>query len=208
MRKHNFAGHVNIITPQPREVVHSARLPWSVVVVGLSTLVVEKLLDPRGAGMYLYLHNPRQGEPSAQTDALRSVGALNPHPAAVKDEIFAGSDFFDRRDLVQVRYEMVRRVRTDGRPIAETATRFGVSRPTYYKLSAEFEREGICGLLPKKRGPKGGHKLRAEVVEALRAARTQDPAVDAASLVELVKRRFGVEIHARTIERALKKKRS
>jgi transposase len=83
-----------------------------------------------------------------------------------------------------------------------------VSRPTYYKLSAEFEREGICGLLPKKRGPKGGHKLRAEVIEALRAARTQDPAVDAASLVELVKRRFGIEIHARTIERALKKKRS
>jgi len=43
MRKHNFAGHVNIITPQPREVVHSARLPWSVVVVGLSTLVVGKV---------------------------------------------------------------------------------------------------------------------------------------------------------------------
>ena len=148
---------------------------------------------------------PRPKSPDPKTDALRSVGALNPHPAAVKDQIFAGSDFFDRRDLVQVRYEMVRRVRTDGRPIAETATRFGVSRPTYYKLSAEFEREGICGLLPKKRGPKGGHKLRAEIIEALRTARTQDPAVDAASLVELVKRRFGVVIHARTIERALKK---
>ena len=91
-----------------------------------------------------------------------------------------------------------------GRPIAETATRFGVSRPTYYKLSAEFEREGICGLLPKKRSPKGGTNY-VQVVEALRAARTQDPAVDAASLVELVKRRFGVEINARTIERALKK---
>jgi transposase len=146
----------------------------------------------------------RPKPPDPKSDALRSVGALNPHPAAVKDEIFAGSDFFDRRDLVQVRYEMVRRVRTDGRPIAETATRFGVSRPTYYKLSAEFEREGIYGLLPKKRGPKGGHKLRAEVIEALRAARTQDPAVKATSLVELAKRRFGVEIHARTIERALK----
>ena len=149
---------------------------------------------------------PKPKSPDPKTDALRSVGALNPHPAAVKDEIFTGSDFFDRRDLVQVRYEMVRRVRTDGRPIAETATRFGVSRPTYYKLSAEFEREGICGLLPKKRGPKGGHKLRAEVIEALRAARTQDPAVDAASLVELAKRRFGVEIHVRTIERALKQR--
>lgn len=148
---------------------------------------------------------PRPKPPDSKADALRSVGALNPHPAAVKDEIFAGSDFFDRRDLVQVRYEMVRRVRTDSRPIAETATRFGVSRPTYYKLSAGFEREGICGLLPKRRGPKGGHKLRAEVIEALRAARTEDPAVDTASLVDIAKRRFGVEIHPRTIERALKR---
>ena len=97
---------------------------------------------------------PRPKSPDPKTDALRSVGALNPHPAAVKDEIFAGSDFFDRRDLVQVRYEMVRRVRTDGRPLAETATRFGVSRPTYYKLSAEFEREGICGLCPRSAVPR------------------------------------------------------
>jgi len=165
--------------------------------------------------MYLYLHNPRQGEPSAQTqvtrsktDALRSVGALNPHPAAVKDEIFAGSDFFDRRDLVQVRYEMVRRVRTDGRPIAETATRFGVSRPTYYKLSAEFEREGICGLLPKKRGPKGGQQTtcrgRRGVAGGAHAGPRRGCRLARGTREAAIRRRD----HARTIERALKKKRS
>jgi len=146
---------------------------------------------------------PKSTDPKA--DALRRAGALNPRPRVIKDELFEASDFFDRRDLVQVRYEMVRRVRTDGRSIAETAARFGVSRPTYYKLSADFERDGISGLLPRKRGPKGGHKLRAEVIEALRAARTEDATVDTAALVEIAQRRFCVEVHPRTIERAFKR---
>lgn len=141
--------------------------------------------------------------PDPKLEALRRLGTLHPRPAAIQDKVFTDSDFFDRRDLVQVRYEMVRRVRTDGRPIAETASRFGVSRPTYYKLSASFEREGIAGLLPRKRGPKGGHKLTTDVVEALRAARVEDPAVETASLVKLAQRRFGVEVHPRTIERVL-----
>jgi len=112
MRKHNFAGHVNIITPQPREVVHSARLPWSVVVVGLSTLVVEKLLDPRGAGMYLYLHNPRQGEPSAQTQVTRSQDRCpakrrrsQPPPRGRQRRDLRRQRLLRPRDLVQVRYE-------------------------------------------------------------------------------------------------------
>jgi len=137
----------------------------------------------RGAQDVFIFTQPAPRRASAQTqvtdpktDALRSVGALNPHPAAVKDEIFAGSDSSTAATSCSVRYEMVRRVRTDRRPIAETATRFGVVPATYYKLSAEFEREGILCLLPKKRGPKGGPQLRAEVVGALRAAPTQDPA--------------------------------
>jgi len=152
----------------------------------------------------------RAKPPDPKLQALRSLGALNPRPAAVKDVLFADSDFFDPRDLVQVRYEMVRRVRIDGHPIAETAATFGVSRPTYYKLSEDFEREGLTGLLPRKRGPKGGHKLRADVIETLEAARAQDPTVDSASLAELALQRFDIAVHPRTIERALhrhKKKR-
>jgi transposase len=119
--------------------------------------------------------------------------------------LFEGSEFFDRRDLLQVRYEMLRRVRTEGRPVTETAARFGVSRPTYYKLHADFEREGIGGLLPRKRGPKGGHKLSAEVIEALLEARDEDPSVDNDFLADLARRRFGIEVHPRSLERALKR---
>lgn len=45
--------------------------------------------------------------------ALRS-SRVNPRPEAVSDPLFAGSEFFDARDLVQVKYEMVRRVQIDG----------------------------------------------------------------------------------------------
>jgi transposase len=97
----------------------------------------------------------------------------------------------------------LRRVRTDGLPISETAVRFGVSRPTYYRVETDFEREGMKGLLPRKRGPKDGHKLSAKVVEALLAAREADPSLDTASLVELLRERFDIEVHLRTVERAL-----
>ena len=41
--------------------------------------------------------------------ALREARCLNPRPGAVADEAFtAGPEFFDARDLVQVKYEMVR----------------------------------------------------------------------------------------------------
>lgn len=140
-------------------------------------------------------------------EALRGAGSLHPHPASVKDKLFADTDFFDPRDLVQVRYEMVRRVRVEGRPIGETAALFGVSRPTYYTLDANFEREGIAGLLPRKRGPKGGYKLREDVLEALSEARSMDPRIDTASLLELAWQRFEVEVHPRTLERALAQKK-
>ncbi len=145
--------------------------------------------------------------PDAKTEALRSHGTLHHRPADVTDELFGDSDFFDRRDLVQVRYEMLRRVRTEGRPVSETAGRFGVSRPTYYKRDADFTREGLSGLLPRKRGPKGGHKLTDEIVAQLAAARDDDPSVDTASLVLMVRERFGIEVHSRSIERALRRQK-
>ena len=37
-----------------------------------------------------------------KAEALRQSRTLNPRPEAVTDEVFAGSDFFDPRDLVQV----------------------------------------------------------------------------------------------------------
>lgn len=41
---------------------------------------------------------------------------------------------------------------------------YGVSRPTYYQTKAHFEKAGLVGLVPRKRGPRGPHKLQGEVL--------------------------------------------
>lgn len=104
---------------------------------------------------------------------------------------------------MQTRYEMLRRVRTEGHSVTATTAWYGVSRPTFYKLLAAFEREGLWGLLPRKRGPKGGHKLRPEVMDLLQSVRETEPSTTATQLVALVRERFDIEVHPRTVERAL-----
>ena len=69
----------------------------------------------------------------AKTRSLKEHGCLNPHAETVRDELFLSNAFFDPRDLVQVRYEMLRRVREDGMPVSHAAASFGVSRPTWYQ---------------------------------------------------------------------------
>jgi transposase len=145
-------------------------------------------------------------KPDAKADALQRQGSLHPNPEQIVDELFAsGNEFFDRRDLVQVRYEMLRRVREDKVPVATAAARFGVSRPTYYKVEADFDTSGLSGLLPRKRGPKGGHKLNAEVVDALVEARAKDASASLASLVALLRERFGLTVHPSSVLRALQR---
>lgn len=137
-------------------------------------------------------------------DALRQRGTLNPRPEDVSDEVFRESDFFDARDLLQVKYEMLRRVRLDGAPVTGAAETFGFSRPSFYEAQAAFLREGLGGLLPRKRGPHGGHKLTQEVMGFLDEVRAAQPAITATALLGLVKKRFGVDVHLRTLQRALK----
>src|SRR5215211_1308864 len=135
--------------------------------------------------------------------ALRAVGALNPHADAVTDPAFVGHPFFDSHDLVQVKYEMLRRVHADGHPIARAAAAFGFSRPAFYAAQAALARGGLPALLPPRRGPRRRHKLRPEVLAFLRQVRADDPLVPTRELVERVHARFGVALHPRTIERGL-----
>jgi transposase len=139
----------------------------------------------------------------SKRDALRRQGTLNPHPASVTDSLFHNSDFFDPDDLVQVKYEMLRRVRIDKQPVSQSASSFGFSRPTYYQAEADFHREGLSGLLPEKRGPRRGHKLTPEVLEFLAQLRTSDPSLRGRSLAAAAQERFQLTVHPRSIERAL-----
>ena len=68
----------------------------------------------------------------AKNKALAEHGARNPRPQNVAHPLFQFNEFFDPHDLVQVKYEMLRQVRVDGRTVTETAAAFGFSRPAYY----------------------------------------------------------------------------
>ena len=50
----------------------------------------------------------RQGRQDPKEAALAEARCINPHPEPVADAEFLASDFFDARDAVQVKYEMVR----------------------------------------------------------------------------------------------------
>lgn len=136
-------------------------------------------------------------------EALRAARALNPRPEAVVDAEFAISEFFDARDLVQVRYEMVRRVREDGETVSAAASAFGFSRPSWYAAAAALDDAGLPGLLPARPGPRRAHKLTEEIVAFLRATCDEDPSLRAPDLAERVDEAFGVRVHPRSIERAL-----
>src|SRR5258708_16020867 len=90
---------------------------------------------------------------------LKRTGPLNSHPAAVSDTLFRENPFFDSKDLLQVRYEMLRRHRVEGASIVDVSSIFGVSRPTFYQAQVAFGRAGLTGLLPKQRAPTQAHQL-------------------------------------------------
>lgn len=142
-------------------------------------------------------------KPDPKEDTLREHATLNPQADEVEDPLFRDDPFFDRRDLLQVKYEMLRRVRVDGETVSEAARAFGFSRPSYYEARSAFEEGGLPGLLPKKRGPHGGHKLTEEIVEFLRGERRRDESISSTTLAEILQERYGVEVHPRSIDRVL-----
>ena len=128
----------------------------------------------------------RRGDP--KVEALRAERSLNPRPDEVSDPSFAASEFFDPRDLVQVKYEMVRQVRVDGQPVSRSAAAFGFSRPSFYQAAAAVDAAGLAGLVPARPGPRRAHKLTDEVVAFARQARAGDPVPGWAELARLDRR--------------------
>ncbi|MDX2150026.1 MAG: helix-turn-helix domain containing protein [Bryobacteraceae bacterium] len=139
----------------------------------------------------------------AKLAILQQQGTLNPRPKDVRDELFLQDAFFDARDLVQVKYEMLRRVQTDGRSVTDAAAGFGFSRPSFYQALAAFEQDGLAGLVPHKRGPKQAHKLTDEVITFINEVRQREPSVRLPDLARLIEERFGTKVHPRSIERSL-----
>lgn len=146
---------------------------------------------------------PKRNSDPRKQQALRAHGSLNPHPEAVTSALFQNSDFFDPRDLVQVKYEMLRRADAENQPVSRAAQEFGFSRPSFYQAQAAFQQSGLSGLIPQKRGPRQAHKLTASVMEFVEQTRRAEPSLRWQELAHRVKQRFGVTIHPRSIERGV-----
>lgn len=138
-----------------------------------------------------------------KSQALAEHGSLNPRPEAVVDEQFQTREFFDPRDAVQVKYEMLRRVRVDGVPVTGAAASFGFSRPAFYLAKSAFEENGLPGLIPQRPGPRHAHKLTDAIMSFIIEQRAQDRFLRAPGLAQLVQERFGLSVHPRSIERAM-----
>jgi transposase len=145
----------------------------------------------------------RQGRRDPKEAALAEARCLNPHPEQVTDAEFLASDFFDARDAVQVKYEMVRKVKAGSASVTEAAVAFGYSRPAYYQAAAALEQSGLEGLVPARPGPRGASKLTDEICGWAEQQLAADPQLRPAQLADPIEEAFGVRAHPRSIERAL-----
>lgn len=135
--------------------------------------------------------------------SLKEEGTLNTTPEKVKASGFQKGEFFDPRDIVQVKYEMLRRVRMENVTVTQAADEFGFSRNTFYQARSNFDEAGISGLIPGKRGPRGPHKVNSEILAFLKDYVQEGKPIRARKLAVLVRKEFGLDIHPRTIERVL-----
>lgn len=140
-------------------------------------------------------------------ESLRRHATLHPHPERVRDPLFLTHPFFDPRDLVQVKYEMLHRVIIEGQPVAATTSAFGFSRVRVHQLHKRFEAEGLAGLMPRRKGPQHASKLSNEVLAFIWQTLKAEPELRTADLPQRIHMQFGISIHRRSLERALKRDR-
>jgi transposase len=134
--------------------------------------------------------------------ALQQEGTFHPGQDRVRAPLFwEHPAFFDPRDELQVKYEMLRAHVVDGRPVTEVCPTFGYSRQTFYILHRRFARRGLAGLRDGRPGRVGPIKCTPDVVAFLLAQRTADPALAIADLVARLEQERGVRLHRRTVER-------
>jgi transposase len=172
------------------------------VCIGLIRLTPERRHGYCGINRFTFM--PPTPDPGAKRRSLQNTGTFNPRADQVRHSLFAQSDFFDPEDLLQLKYEMLRALERDSYSIAQAAQEFGLSRPTIYQAQAQFEQGGLPGLLPRKRGPKKPHKWTDPIATFIRQCLAQEPDLAAPELVVRVRDRFKIQLHRRTIEKALK----
>jgi transposase len=156
-------------------------------------------------GILSFVTNPK----TAKHLRLKQAGLLNPEPERLREQLFRDhSEFFDAHDLLQVRYELLRRHLVDRQQVVGLCDRYGISRQTFYNLCDKFLERGSAGLIPAKPGPRAASKLTPQVVSFARGELDRDTELSGARLAAAIETKFETSVHTRTIEKLLKSLRS
>src|ERR1700733_14042654 len=103
--------------------------------------------------------------------------------------------------MVQVKYEMLRRVSVENASVVHATGEYSVSRPTYCQVRTRFEEAGIAGLVPRKRGPHGPHKVQGAMLEFIQKQVAAGEPIRARQLAQQIRKKFDLDVHPRTSER-------
>ena len=136
---------------------------------------------------------------------LKKFGCINPSPEKVKDICFNSNSFFDPEDLMQVKYEMIRKVKTNESNVTQACRDFGFSRVSFYKILKIFDEFGISGFIPKTTGPTKGHKLTPEIHDYIKDIISKPMKISAKEISRIIKDVYSVELSIRTINRCITK---
>lgn len=140
-------------------------------------------------------------------DSLRERGSLNRKADHVQDSLFEENEFFDPHDLLQVKYEMLRRVHQEGISVSNASSTFGFSRLSFYRIQEAYVQEGLAGLIAKKRGPKQAHKLSENVMTFVEQIMEKKKGIQSQELRKHIKSKFNILVHSRSIEKALSRRK-
>ena len=141
------------------------------------------------------------GIPMADTNFLQRARCLHPAPEKVHDERFQEEGgFFDPKDIVQVKYELLRLCQLEGSDVASACVRFGFSRTTYYKVYEAFVYGGIPALMGRPKGRPKPIKLNEIVLGYLIAEKAKNPKLAASQMVAYVLSRYKVQLSERMIQ--------
>ncbi|MDR0299469.1 MAG: helix-turn-helix domain-containing protein [Streptococcaceae bacterium] len=138
-------------------------------------------------------------------ELLKKDGCFNSNHENVKAGIFDKNPFFDKKDVVQVKYEMIRATSNDEGNVTEIADTYGFSRKSYYQMKKAFENGGLPALIPKKTGPKGAFKMDADVLLFINAFIKTHKNAKPKEISDALETEKEIKVHPRTISRHFKK---
>ncbi len=136
---------------------------------------------------------------------LRKSNTFNPKRDKIKDSIFK-DEIMDPQDLLQVRYEMVRAIEYDNKPIGEVSSAYGVSVTTARRYIDDLKKGGLKALVPGPKGPAGPSKLKKEASDFIDNYHKNNPKAGGAKIHAALEAKLRLGISKRTVERNPAKK--